>query len=436
MKINILIVCFFSTSLIFSCYGTNDWEDNYIKDEVGTRNGDKEYIGEGNADIQFEANTLSSQLMSNIALLKNGKICFPDYYGGLYTDKTGKLTINIKGDIEKEKNKILSILPNNNTIIFKSCSFSYQELFNLIENISKQYPKLKKNIKDNLFFYYLSEKDNKIVIGLGDTSKKTIDLLTSSIGAHSAFKFIKVQSKHRSSIPSYKKEPLKQSLEVPGWYKHIHPGDYLRNTMYSNSYYHGSWAFRARDVQDSTIIGIVTAAHVLKHDSAFIGNDFIGIAEVLYYTGSVDAAFVELLPYGRYIGTNILTTQYDGGSYPSQYTNNVELHTDTNLPITGTTINKRGWSTGLTTGEVISTNFNATLQLEDGSTILVQNMTSADFDCDSGDSGSIVYTYYSGPNKRYTTGIVSGVFYDEIGSQYSYFSKANVVLQTLGIERY
>lgn len=55
-------------------------------------------------------------------------------------------------------------------------------------------------------------------------------------------------------------------------------------------------------------------------------------------------------------------------------------------------------------------------------------MILASFSCDEGDSGGVVYTYFSAQNKRYTTGILKGyVYYDTWGIYASVFTSAITV---------
>ena len=55
---------------------------------------------------------------------------------------------------------------------------------------------------------------------------------------------------------------------------------------------------------------------------------------------------------------------------------------------------------------------------------------------DHGDSGGIVYTYFSNQNKRYTTGIVTGSIKVNGVIKGGFYSKASLALSTLGLERY
>ena len=61
------------------------------------------------------------------------------------------------------------------------------------------------------------------------------------------------------------------------------------------------------------------------------------------------------------------------------------------------------------------------------------NMTSTDYESDGGDSGGIVYTLIKSSNTRYTVGVHHGRSKD---GKLAIYSKADNVLNTLGVERY
>lgn len=65
------------------------------------------------------------------------------------------------------------------------------------------------------------------------------------------------------------------------------------------------------------------------------------------------------------------------------------------------------------------------------------DMVFVDCTCQGGDSGGIVYSYIKSKNIRYTVGIVFGVLDDESTTvHYMVYSKADNVLNALGVERY
>ena len=136
-------------------------------------------------------------------------------------------------------------------------------------------------------------------------------------------------------------------------------------------------------------------------------------------------------------GSNDLSTIYVNGDYPNANQEQGTLSIETNSPVVGTPVNKRGWTTGRTFGYVMSTNFHSTFIDHYGLYRSIANMEWASFDCDEGDSGGIVYTYYSNLNKRYTTGIISGTVMNNLNVfMGGFYTKANLAIERLGIERY
>lgn len=67
--------------------------------------------------------------------------------------------------------------------------------------------------------------------------------------------------------------------------------------------------------------------------------------------------------------------------------------------------------------------------------IVYNNLTKATYTCASGDSGGIIYSYVSSKNQRYTVGIHKGAVTTN-GTTYAYYSKADIVLSTLYLDRY
>ena len=157
---------------------------------------------------------------------------------------------------------------------------------------------------------------------------------------------------------------------------------------------YGSFAFRARETSGQHGIGMVTAAHVISvGEYVYNWNDNIGTYTQSTLAGTVDAAFVVITD----------TANYDPSNYLYGDFSNL-LSTSTSLPGTGTTVNKRGATTGHTSGYIVNTN--AQSQASNGN--LLTNLTLATYSSDSGDSGGIVYTYVSSTSTRYTVGVHRG----------------------------
>ncbi len=441
MKKNNLFTAICLATCLLSCSSNSDEYINiipsYNRDVTNINMRTDEGIIEGDASHQYLANILYHCIEESIAKKTDKdylKKVFPDYYGGAYTDNEGLLTILIKGNLENGKKNILSHINYDEIIVFKECRFSYQELTDIIDQITTHFQFLPKRIQDNIDSYYLDDMSNNVVIRLLDIDNESVSFLKSIIKNTDAVIFIKKSKDNKA--PLYSTKP-------PIFWEYIQPGSVVH--CYSNSYQsYGSWAFRARDVNDVTKEGMVTACHVLSinNDSAFICSYFVGVSELPIYTSDADVAFVEIennYPIICFIPDNTMSTDYQYGAYPSTWGANPsdELSTDLWDPIVGTIVNKRGWTTGLTTGTVQCSNYCQVVDLGYGQTRTIVNNTYASFTTMMGDSGGIVYTYFSNQNKRCTSGIISGMVFANNGSVCGgFFTKAYIALARLGVERY
>ncbi len=103
------------------------------------------------------------------------------------------------------------------------------------------------------------------------------------------------------------------------------------------------------------------------------------------------------------------------------------LSTTISEPGVGTYVNKIGYASGQTGGNITSTN--ATMTNTSG--VTRTNMVEVKCYATNGDSGGIFYSYVSSTNTRYTLGVLSAG-----DGTYTYYSKANVINSALGTGRY
>ncbi|WP_297986081.1 S1 family peptidase [uncultured Chryseobacterium sp.] len=352
---------------------------------------------EADAAIQEEANLKIGKLMqafgANNALGKSN-VSYPDYYGGSFISDKGILTIYISGKFSTGKKEILKII-DEDKVKFKPAKFSYRYLTELMDElnlwaITKENPSLLNFIST----FGVMDEFNTIevnVLGL-DEYKKT--LLEKSIFGKEGIKFTNASGR--------------VNLETI-----IYPGCAVDRT--SSMATAGSVGFKAKRNSDGKI-GFVTAGHAISvGETAYYGTGTaIGTCANSKQSGTVDAAFVIL---------NNTTTDEVSNVFCGTVDN---LSLTTTLPGVGTVINKRGRSTGATSGKVLSTN--TSIISATGETI--DNMSTADYSSNEGDSGGTVYTYISSTGARPTAGIHMGA----IGST-RYFTKATNILTTFGLSR-
>ena len=439
MKKNNLFTAICLATCLLSCSSNSDEYINsipsYNRDVTNINMQTDEEIIEGDASHQFLASLLYTKLITTIG--KPSKdipmaVSYPDYFGGAFTDEGGNLTILIKGELKYGEEQVISIIGRSSILRFVECSYSYQELTDIMKKISNNFQSFPRKVQKEMCFYYIEDKENKVIIGLTNLQSETKGIIKKLTNDNKAIDYIECQKKVRV------KNLTPKSLVIPVF---LGCGSIVQCYRNNDSIY-GSWAFRARDINDTTIIGMITAGHVMavNSDSAFVGNHFVGLTPVAYDTPEIDAAFVETYTeniHNPINPTNILAVANINGLYPNYSNYTGELSTDMNAPCYDLIVNKRGWTTGLTTGKIKSTDFCEVVEDQNGLIVNIQHMILASFSCDEGDSGGVVYTYFSAQNKRYTTGILKGyVYYDTWGIYASVFTSVITALSMLHLERY
>ena len=386
---------------------------------------------EGDASFQLEANRLNEKLLSVIAKddRKHRFIkTYPNYYGGSIITNTGKLLLLVSGSFEDGKKTLLSHIGRSDIVEFHECRYSFQELTDIMNTLNDSFSDLDQSIKKNLRAWYIKDDDNCVVVSLRDTSEYHINTFKEFVMNHPAIQFeLFVDSSDNREIESVVcsfsslRDPSKIGMSLKG-------GGVVYEYK-NNDRLYGSWAFRVREVNSHNTIGMITAGHVVHNDSVFWGPFLLGEYSMAYETEECDAAFVKTKPL--FTPSNILENNWKDSI--STDTTQYSLSTQTSLPGVGTVINKRGWTSGRTTGTVLSTNYtNVNSGVVNGP--IVTNMTLASFYSDYGDSGGIVYTYISSTNTRYTVGVLRGRLGDD--HYKTVFTKAGIVLSIFGVERY
>lgn len=387
-----------SASLATSCYQeeadftVNDSQQPRITQEVAS-------------DIQEDANELNTALLAEMPIgtrASDGGRIYPDYYGGSFIERNGDLTILVKGDSANAVRRIRSI-KDSDLLRFRSCEYSYQELSDIMTHLNETILSSDIELRKNLSGYGLNDGENVIDVHLVVCTPERIAEFKSFYD-HPALRFSQMGK-----------------VELDSGEDYSFPGDKLCLSQTNPNFDYGSYAFRAREKDGQKREGMVTAGHVINagrvcYDS--YGLIFGQCTQSIYGGGKVDAAFV------------YCTSNYHAlTNYVANNSSNV-LSTETSLPGAGTYVNKWGATTGHTGGYILDTNY--TVSDKTGTKILY-DMTAANYETKSGDSGGVVYTYVSNKNMRYTVGVNQGHSPD--GTK-SFYSKADNVLDILNLERY
>jgi len=395
------IIAFLALLSFNACSDTELYQEPPItQEELTVKKGAEQEKGiEADALYQSEANEQLTMLINSFGTTKNRfqeeVPKYPKYYGGAYIEENGQLVVLINGKMESGKAAVISIIGEGN-IEFIKADFSFAQLTEIMNSLN-EYVIRKKNpsVSRNFKTYYIMDKENRVVVELDNYRDEKIAEFKKNVGNFPGILFTK----------SSGETEIEASLQ---------PG--CKAAINSSGTSYGSFGFRAKRNSDNKA-GMVTAGHVIGvGQTLYYGSTAVGTCSVSQQSGSVDAAFVPITNTTSYTPSNLLCT-----------TSSSVLSTTTSLPGAGTVVNKRGITTGRTSGTIISTN--ATTTTTAG--ITYTNLTSASYSSSGGDSGGLVYTYISSTGTLYTVGVHLGS-----NSCNAFFSKANNVLSSLGLYRY
>lgn len=344
---------------------------------------------ENDAGVQEVASVAYDELMASFvtAYTNSDEMIYPDYYGGSYINDVGQLVVLVTEDSQEA-----SVLSDNANIIYESCTYSYNELLSVMNELnSYKFRRSNNAIASNFNEFGIYDSENRIIVKLDNLSDESIQEFKENVCDSDAIIFEQGYG------------PVNAEVNV--------------NAGSAISYSDGSASVGYRVKRNDTV-GFVTAGHAadsVGKSITYNGTTFASCVAT-QQGGSVDAAFCAITN-SNYTPTNTLSG-----------TSNT-LSTTISEPGEGTTINKIGMTTGHTSGKVLCTN--ATATFTSGATLT--NLTSADYNSAAGDSGGVVYSYISSSNTRLTLGIHTGASNDGITR---YFTKANQINAALGTSRY
>ncbi len=318
---------------------------------------------------------------------------YPDYYGGSYINEEGKFVIYLVEEIyskdegAKMRAQLTELLGAE--VIFSPCKYSFKHLTEVMDKlnevkVSKQAPEITGNFNS----YMIKDAENRVMVELDKYSDEKVKEFTADIMNDDCIYFVQAE------------KALVDEVDV-------NPGDMI-NANAGN----GSVGYRVRL---DGIDGIATAAHVANSTSSssngirYSGTKFAETT-ARQQSGSVDGAYCKVID-SSYVPTNSIASG--------------TLSTAVENLAAGQLVNKRGKTTGITSGTIQSTNASGTF-----SGIPFTNLTTASYDSDPGDSGGLVYSYYPSSGDRRTVGLHKG------SGTYAYYSKASLVNEALGITRY
>lgn len=346
--------------------------------------------------LENEANEKYNKLLEvwayNPQFIDDVDANFPAFYGGAYINGEKKLVIQVTSLDESITEYFEKIIDLTN-VVFEEVKYSYDELKQAHEVIVK---KMDATSADSLISKIagvgISFPDNAVSLYLvtSESISKSDSTKSEIQNKLSTFDNIKIIATPEKDIPSAA----------------VEPGTEIKNSGYSRSI-----DFWAEDEDGK--VGIVTAPHssISEGTTMSIGTRTFGTASTPYYSGNVDAVFVERTnPY------------FSATRFVSGWDFNLTSSGHTTLAVGSTTYSK-GISSGCQSGEIIDNNYTTSYGI---SKCVVTSAA-----CESGDSGGIVAG--SGTSSsRYVAGIIG----KQGGTSYVIYVKAGNILSTFGVSVY
>lgn len=265
---------------------------------------------------------------------------YPDYYGGSYINKDGKLVVFLKGEMENTKATLIKLIGDNDVIYIKG-DYSYTELNNVLTKITLFIGRNKESqIADNIKYYYLDDFKNNVVVELAKADKIDVKKFKTEVENFSGIVF-------KECTREFKDHSLS-------------PGSSIGKPNGVASMGYRATRFNAD--------GFVTAGHAYDIGTpAYYNNTQIGSCDYSIQGGSVDAAFISVTSF-----SNIL--------------NNGDLIGEEYNIWAGDNVTKLGQTISQSEGYITSTNLNVNV-----GGINYTDMGEATYLSAIGDSGGAVY---------------------------------------------
>lgn len=268
-------------------------------------------------------------------------IVYPSNYGGAYINSEGALVVMQTNSISSSSRggNFASVLNEAGSFILDTVSYSYNELNSLKSEIDdaclsfqsnpSAFSDDQANLLNSISFFYISQKDNSIIVGITDLNDSKRNSFLDMFGASDAYMLI--EGLHTTTTASLK------------------PGGDIVSPAGPLSI---GWPVYFYDENDNVCRGFVSAGHAYSTgDSATLNGMTIGVCVDSAFSGRNDAALIKI--------TN--------SNYSMSDVVNVSNHTLSNdkymLVSEGSTIYKVGSTSGYRSGTVTSTNGSVTYRI-------------------------------------------------------------------------
>lgn len=318
---------------------------------------------------------------------------YPDNYAGSYIDDNGQLVVLQTRESDTSTNRTaLSNAAKSNGLQFSTATYSYRDLVASLNQITQAMRSKFDGVIQDVMGAGIWDRENCIKVYIQDITPQKVQQFQLEIANDPWLVFENVDGPLTTDAGTLK---AGSNISVSG-------------SGYSVGY-------RAK-LGNAT--GFVTAAHgvvAIGKDVNGTNGTHIGTVTARRYSGSVDAAFVQITSGSGWTATNGI--EYSGGKV---LRSGVMMN-----PAQGTTVNKSGYMTYVTSGKV--TSVNETRKTDDGVTLT--NLTLAGYSATKGDSGGVVYSNDASP-------YLCGIHHGQAGGGQCAFIKATAIRDAMGISPY
>lgn len=255
---------------------------------------------------------------------------YPNYYGGGYISDKDELVVLVRQGFNKESVKTeIQNRSKSSSIVIKECNYSFNDLMELNDNLSKLYCENDNLVKRlHWFSVGISPEKNRISVCLFDCSDENIQNFKSEVSDSQMIIFEKIDAfsndveveEIADSVVHNQRATTKTNVHAGSLISRI--GKATSNGKIITATLKGSVGFRA---MVGNTHGFITAAHCAPEVNMKFnwGNstDYLGTVSQIAKAQKVDAAFVTV-DFDKYYPTNV--TQWSKTVYQSKYlvTNN------------------------------------------------------------------------------------------------------------------
>lgn len=211
-------------------------------------------------------------------------IVYPSNYGGAYINSEGALVVMQTNSISSSSRggNFASVLNEAGSFILDTVSYSYNELNSLKSEIDdaclsfqsnpSAFSDDQANLLNSISFFYISQKDNSIIVGITDLNDSKRNSFLDMFGASDAYMLI--EGLHTTTTASLK------------------PGGDIVSPAGPLSI---GWPVYFYDENDNVCRGFVSAGHAYSTgDSATLNGMTIGVCVDSAFSGRNDAALIKI----------------------------------------------------------------------------------------------------------------------------------------------